>query len=109
MKKIISKEYLVFLNEVKSHIVAARIQAIRSVDKELISLYWDIGKGIAERQERFGWGKGIVEQLSRDLSGEFVNYEGFSKDNLWRMRMFYLSYKDNGKTGTACASFAVGT
>lgn len=97
MKKIINKEYLIFLNEVKSRILNARIQAIRSVDKEVIRLYWDIGKSIVERQERFGWGKSIVEKLSRDLSGEFANSKGFSRDNLWRMRMFYLAYKNNTK------------
>lgn len=95
MKKIIGREYINFLNEIKSRIVSARIQAIRSVNKELIKLYWDIGKSIVERQKRFGWGKGVVEQLSRDLINEYANFEGFSPDNLWRMRMFYLEYKND--------------
>lgn len=95
MKNIIGKEYIKFLNEIKSRIVTARIQAIRSVSKELIKLYWHIGKSIVERQKQFGWGKGVVEQLSRDLTSEYANFEGFSRDNLWRMRMFYLEYKDN--------------
>lgn len=97
MKKLVGKEYLAFLNEIKSRIVTARIQAVRSVNKELISLYWDIGKSIVERQKRFGWGKGVVEQLSRDLANEYANFEGFSRDNLWRMRMFYLEYRDDVK------------
>ena len=95
MKNIAGKEYIKFLNEIKSRIITARIQAIRSVNKELIKLYWDIGKNIVERQKQFGWGKGVVEQLSRDLTNEYANFEGFSCDNLWRMRMFYLEYKDN--------------
>jgi predicted nuclease of restriction endonuclease-like (RecB) superfamily len=97
VRNIISKEYVNFLNEIKSRIVTARIQAIRSVSKELILLYWDIGKSIVERQNKFGWGKGVVEQLSSDLNREYHNYEGFSHDNLWRMRMFYLAYKDDQK------------
>ena len=97
MKNIIGKEYIKFLNEIKSQIVASRIQAIRSVNKELIKLYWDIGKRIVERQKKFGWGKGIVEQLSSDLINEYTNLKGFSRDNLWRMRMFYLEYKDEQK------------
>ncbi len=56
-----------------------------------------IRKTIVERQEQFGWGKGVVEQLSRDLTNEYANFEGFSRDNLWRMRMFYLAYKDHVK------------
>lgn len=95
MKNIAGREYIKFLNEIKSRIVTARIQAIRSVSKELIKLYWDIGKSIVERQKQFGWGKGVVEQLSRDLTNEYANFEGFSRDNLWRMRMCYLEYKDN--------------
>jgi predicted nuclease of restriction endonuclease-like (RecB) superfamily len=97
MGELISKEYLTFLNEIKSRIVTARFQAIRSVNKELINLYWDIGKNIVERQKRFGWGKGVVEQLSRDLTNEYANFKGFSSDNLWRMRMLYLAYKGSSK------------
>lgn len=97
MKNIVGKEYIKFLNEIKSRIVASRIQAIRSVNKELIKLYWDIGKRIVERQKKFGWGKGVVEQLSRDLVNEYADFKGFSRDNLWRMRMFYLQYKNEQK------------
>lgn len=97
MKTVLSKEYAVFLNEIKSRIVSARIQAVQSINRELIRLYWDIGKSIVEQQEKFRWGKGIVEQLSRDLAREYANLEGFSRDNLWRMRMFYLEYKDDPK------------
>jgi len=97
MKNIAGKEYIKFLNEIKSRIVTARIQAIRSVNKELIKLYWDIGKNIVDRQEKFGWGQSVVEQLSRDLNHEYKDIEGFSPDNLWRMRMFYLEYKDEQK------------
>lgn len=97
MKNIVGREYIEFLNEIKSRIVASRIQAIRSVNKELISLYWDIGKSIVDRQKKFGWGKGVVEQLSHDITNEYANFKGFSRDNLWRMRMFYLEYKDEQK------------
>jgi len=97
MKALIKKEYGIFLNEIKSRIVSARIQAVRRVNKELISLYWDIGKSIVERQERFGWGKGVVEKLASDLAAEFNKAAGFSVQNLWRMRLLYLGYKDKPK------------
>lgn len=95
--KIKTSDYQKLLSEIKSRIVSARIQAVRSVNHELIKLYWSIGKSIVARQEKFGWGKSVVEQLSRDLTHEYSNFEGYSKDNLWRMRMFYLEYKDNLK------------
>lgn len=94
MKDIVSKEYIKFLNEIKSRIVTARIQAIRSVNKELINLYFGIGKDIVEKQKRFGWGKGIVERLSRDLQKEFSGAKGYSTQNLWYMRQFYLEYRN---------------
>ncbi len=97
MKVLTNKEYGIFLKEIKSRIISSRIQAVKSVNHELIKLYWDIGKSIVERQKRFGWGKSIVEQLSQDLTREYANFEGFSRDNLWRMRMFYLEYKDDLK------------
>ena len=94
MKDIVSKEYVKFLNEIKSRIITARIRAIRSVNKELINLYFGIGKDIVEKQERFGWGKGIVERLSMDLQKEFSGAKGYSTQNLWYMRQFYLEYRN---------------
>jgi len=96
-KDIISRGYVQFLSEIKSRIVTARIQAFRSVNKELIQLYWDIGKSIIERQEKYGWGQSVVEKLAVDLTAEFDGAEGYSVQNLWRMRFLYLAYKDNPK------------
>ncbi|MBU4305595.1 MAG: hypothetical protein KJ893_08280 [Candidatus Omnitrophica bacterium] len=95
MKSMIGKEYAVFLNEIKSRIVSARIHAIRSVNKELIKLYWDIGKSIVERQEKYKWGNAVVERLALDLKADFKGTFGFSVQNLWYMRQFYLGYKDD--------------
>lgn len=94
MKKILGKEYLTFLNEVKSRIVTSRIQAILSVNKELIRLYWDIGKTIAARQKKYKWGDAVIEQLACDLKEVFPGSLGFSERNLWNMRRFYEEYKD---------------
>ncbi len=94
MESIIGKEYIKFLNEIKSRIVTARIQAIRSVNKELINLYWDIGKSIVERQQKYKWGDNIVETLARDLKKLFPQVHGFSERNLWNMRRFYEEYKN---------------
>jgi len=85
--------YSEFLKEIKEKIASARIRAYRSLNKELIRLYWEIGKNIVERQEKFGWGKGIVEKLSNDLRKEFSGIEGYSIQNLWYMRQFYLEYR----------------
>jgi len=62
------------------------------VNKELILLYWDIGGKIVNNQEKHRWGKAIVETLAKDLQMEFPGVAGYSADNLWRMRKFYLNY-----------------
>jgi len=57
MKNIVGKAYIRFFNEIKSHIVSARFRASRSVNKEMIRLYWDIGSIIAACQEQHNWGR----------------------------------------------------
>lgn len=48
-----------------------------------------------QRQEKFGWGKSVVERLSKELQSEIEGLSGFSPQNLWNMRQYYLTYKDN--------------
>jgi len=97
MSEIASNNYQLFLNDIKERILSAQYEALRAVNKELISLYWDLGKMIIERQEKEGWGKSVVEMLSKDLQKEFSGIKGFSAANLWRMRNFYLTYRENEK------------
>jgi hypothetical protein len=52
---------------VKARIQAARIAVARAANRELILLYWDLGRGIVEKQGLMGWGKTVVERLSGDL------------------------------------------
>ena len=95
MKNTIGTEYIKFLDEIKSRIVTARIHAIRSVNKELIKLYWDIGRAIVERQKKYKWGGAVVEKLANDLKEDFKTTLGFSTQNLRYMRQFYLEYKND--------------
>jgi len=53
--------YGTLLTELKTRIHTAQYAALRAVNKELIALYWDIGKLIEERQKTEGWGKAVVE------------------------------------------------
>ena len=87
--------YKNLLWEVKERIHRAQYEALKAVNKELIALYWDIGKIVVEKQEKHGWGKSIVENLAKDLQIEFPGVKGFSKDNIWRMRKFYIYYNSN--------------
>lgn len=97
MIKIPPSDYRSFFVEIKEMIFQAQLKALRAVNSELLNLYSDIGKIIVCRQEDLGWGKSVVENLSSDLQKEFPGIKGFSARNLWRMRNFYLEYKDNPK------------
>ena len=89
--------YNSFVQEIKQRIRAAQYEALKTVNKEMILLYLDIGKMIVENQKRHGWGKSIVETLAKDLQAEFPGVSGYSADNLWRMRKFYLNYVNKSK------------
>ena len=97
MSAIVNAEYKTFLKEIKERIYKAQYDALKSVNRELINLYLDIGKSIVAKQENLGWGKAIVETLAKDLQKEFSGIQGFSSANLWRMRNFYLAYQKNEK------------
>jgi len=85
-------DYAHLLTEVKERIRSAQHAALKAVNTELVGLYWDIGRIIAERQEKAGWGRSVVENLSADLRREFPGVAGFSVQNLWYMRQLYLEY-----------------
>jgi predicted nuclease of restriction endonuclease-like (RecB) superfamily len=69
-------------------------KALKVVNSELVSLYWNIGKMVSEKQKKEGWGKSTVERLSKDLQIEFPGIKGFSVQNLWYMKHFYDEYKE---------------
>ena len=88
----VATDYTRFIGSIKVRVAAARLTAARSVNRELISLYWAIGKAIVTEQERLGWGKSIVEQIARDLRVSFPGTQGFSARNVWDMRRLYEAY-----------------
>jgi predicted nuclease of restriction endonuclease-like (RecB) superfamily len=97
MSRLNSDDYRNLLLEVKQRIRSAQYAALRAVNKELITLYWDIGQLIVTRQQGETWGKSVVETLSQDLKAEFSGISGFSAANLWRMKLFYETYVNNEK------------
>ena len=92
---ILSPEYLDFRNEITSRIRSAQYEALKAVNKEMIALYWEIGRRITEQQAALGWGKSVVENLSRDIQKEFPGIKGFGVSNMWDMARFYAEYRSN--------------
>ncbi len=101
--------YAEFLSDLKERIRIAQTKAVLSVNAELISLYWDLGRRIVESQEKTAWGKGVVEKLAGDLRREFPDVKGFSARNLWDMRRFYLAYNNHPNLRQAVAEIPWGT
>ncbi|MDD6357689.1 MAG: PDDEXK nuclease domain-containing protein [Bacteroidales bacterium] len=85
-------KYPHLLSFLKDRVRAAKRHAVLSVNKELLSVYWLIGKTIEEQQKLEGWGSKVIEQLSKDLSSEFPDMKGFSSRNLLYMRQFAEAY-----------------
>ncbi len=90
-------EYPRLLEDIKQRIRTAQIKAALSANRELILLYWDIGRTIVAQQKDEGWGKSVVERLSGDLRKEFPGMGGFSPQNIWYMRAFYLAWTEDVK------------
>ncbi|GJG89770.1 hypothetical protein tb265_49510 [Gemmatimonadetes bacterium T265] len=84
--------YAAFFAEVAARVRAAHLKAVAAVNRELITLYWDLGREIVQRQQREGWGAGVVARLAADLRREFPGARGFSERNVRSARAFYLAY-----------------
>jgi predicted nuclease of restriction endonuclease-like (RecB) superfamily len=95
-----TSEYRNWLESLKAKIKSSQIRASLSVNREVILLYWDLGKQILEKQNINGWGSRVVSQLSQDLSNEFQGVTGFSRSNLYAMKQFYEFFHQlGGKIG----------
>lgn len=92
---IASPEYRRFIEDLKARVLSARLSAAWAVNRDVILLYWDIGRGIVEKQQTLGWGDSIVEMVSADLRQAFPGSFGFSPQNVWRMLQFFRTHTDN--------------
>ncbi len=93
VKKRYDSEYTQWLGGLKDRIKRTQIKAALSANKEVIFLYWEIGKELYEKQENEGWGNSVVDNLEKDLTAEFPDLKGFSRRNLFYMKGFYSFYK----------------
>jgi predicted nuclease of restriction endonuclease-like (RecB) superfamily len=90
-------DYAAWLTALKERVRLVQLKAATRVNRELILLYWDIGRSIVEAQRDRGYGKQVVERLAADLQEEFPGLAGFSPLNVWRMRAFYEAYAGAGR------------
>lgn len=97
MKQSIPADYAALLAEVKERVRSAQYAALKAVNKELVGLYWDIGRLMVSRQSDAAHGDAIAEQLAADLRQEFPGVAGYSRRNIFYMREFFLAYRDQPK------------
>jgi predicted nuclease of restriction endonuclease-like (RecB) superfamily len=88
-------KYQDFIVEIKSQILSSQQKAALSVNKELILLYWNIGKMIVENQALLNGRNNFIDQLSKDIKSEFPLIAGFSRTNLFNIRKFYIFYAED--------------
>ncbi len=90
-----NNEYINWVNELKNLIQKTQIKAAISVNRELLKLYWTIGKSISGKVNKANWGSSVVEELSKDLKTEFPNQKGFSRSNLFSMKKWFEFYSQS--------------
>lgn len=91
-KVVLPPTYAELLADIKRRVSVAQVRAHLAVSRELILLYWGIGRDIVTRQKSEGWGKAVIENLASDLRADFSGLEGVSANNIWSMRAFYIAY-----------------
>ena len=84
-------------DEIVTIIEQARQKAFRAVNRELIEMYWQVGKYVSEKVKSNAWGKSIVQEFANFVQSKYVGIKGFSAQNIWRMKQFYETYADNEK------------
>ena len=90
----VRNDYARLLKDVKQRIRVAQVKAAFAANRELLALYWDVGRMIEERQQSEGWGAAVIPQLARDIRNELPAVKGFSERNIGRMIAFYREYPD---------------
>ncbi len=82
------------LSDMKQLIADSRRRALATVNRELVCLYWNIGRVIVQQQETAHWGDAVVEQLAKDLRLAFPDMTGLTKENLFRTRKFFRACQE---------------
>ncbi|MCK5538159.1 MAG: DUF1016 family protein [Bacteroidales bacterium] len=93
-------------SEILGSIKSAQKKIYKHINSSLMGLYWDIGGYISEKTKTEKWGKSVVEELSDYILNNEPNLKGFSSRNIWTMKQFYETYKDNQKLPSLVAELS---
>ncbi len=104
---VVTEEYKNWINEVKKRIKQSQIKASVKINYELLDLYWEMGRDIANKQENAKWGDSFLKVMSKDLQKTFPGMSGFSTQNLRSIRFWYKFYNDNVNCLQVVSNFEV--
>jgi len=106
--EVAAEGYQALLGDLKERIRSAQIKAAVTVSRELVALYWQIGREIVERQQAHGWGTQVIDRLATDLRQSFPGMKGFSRRNLHYMRALAAAYPERAAMEEAVAGLPWG-
>jgi predicted nuclease of restriction endonuclease-like (RecB) superfamily len=103
LRTVLPQDYDAVLDEIKRRIQQERLWVVMAANSAMVSLYWDIGQMILQRQDRAGWGAKVIDRLAKDLHEAFPDTRGFSPRNLKYMRAFATAWPDRAIVQQAAA------
>lgn len=93
MKQIDTK-YNEAVQQIKSAILQCQLEAAKAVNRQMLALYYGIGKFVSDNTRKDVWGTGAIEAISEQLRRELPGLRGFGVSNIKNMRQFYELWKD---------------
>ena len=96
-------DYSVAVNTIKNAILRSQYQAAKLINREMLSLYYGIGKYVSENSREGFWGTGAIKTISERLRKELPGLRGFSETSIRKMRQFYEQWSPTIEKSTAMA------
>jgi len=94
IQKIVASDFLEWIAALKTKIRSARNKLAFSINSQVLELYWEIGRDIAEKQQKSGWGSNFVEKIAEELKQDFPEIKGFSRRNIYAILQWYRFYSE---------------
>jgi predicted nuclease of restriction endonuclease-like (RecB) superfamily len=93
-QNIMTSDFLQWITTLKIKIRSAKNKLAFSINSQVLELYWEIGKDIADKQQNSDWGSGFVEQIAEELKHDFSEIKGFSRRNIYAILQWYKFYSN---------------
>ncbi len=92
---IMGNEIIPYANKIIDLIEEAKQSALKSVNAELIKLYWNVGEYLSKESEKASWGEAFIDETAKYIKENCPEIKGFNRRGLYRMKQFYETYKDH--------------